>query len=743
MSRNLTEGRATPAPATIETELSRDLGLVTALAIGVGTMIAAGIFTLSGLAVGYVGSAAIASFLMAAVVALFTALTYCEFTSIYPQSGEGYLYARETFAPPLAYLVGWCLLLGYASSCGFYIASLSSYFNEFVWHSPLQQASGLAGLAALTLLNIKGTKESGTFQVVITAAKIVLLLWFCVGGLPQVSTEMVLERFSTDILMISSTAALVFITFFGFSAIAASAGEVRNPTKTIPRAIFLSMGITTVLYTMVVLVIVAADLDEYSEAAMGTAAVAFLGPVGGMVIVGGALFSMISASNASILAGSRVALSMAQLGHLPREIGAINRQTRTPVVALLLVGGAIGSFALALPLETLAHFANCVLLTALVLVNAALIVHRRKFPDMERPFRVPLVPLLPMLGILANIYLLTQIPDALPVILATTALLLGFVGFIAWKGTQMAESALPGEASKVALERATVTVDESRFRVLVPVANPATVEPLMRLATAIAGPRDGEIVVLRVALVPEQVPPAWEEDLVERERQLLEQARRYARDAGIPVRAVVRLGHDAGRAILETSRVHRCNLIVLGWKGYTSTTRRILGETTDKVVEHARTDILLAKLVSDEPLKRLLLPSAGGEHANRAGAYAANLAAGTGGELTLCTVLRPDATPEAEEAQRERLAAAQEAARETGLDEVHTEVLRGGSVIGTILKAGEEHDAIVVGAAGPDFWSFNLFGTVPEQIARDSKRSVLVVKRYAPLKALVRRVMND
>jgi amino acid transporter len=136
----------------IETELSRDLGLTSTLAIGVGTMIAAGIFTLSGLAVRDVGSAAIVSFLLAAVAALFTALTYCEFVSIYPESGEGYLYARRTFRAPVAYFVGWLLFLGYASSCAFYIASLSSYFCEFIWQTPFPAMSGVAALVALTLL---------------------------------------------------------------------------------------------------------------------------------------------------------------------------------------------------------------------------------------------------------------------------------------------------------------------------------------------------------------------------------------------------------------------------------------------------------------------------------------------------------------------------------------------------------------------------------------------------------------
>ncbi len=96
----------------VETELSRDLGLTSALAIGIGTMIAAGIFTLSGLAIRNVGSSAIISFFLAAIVALFTALTYCEFVSIYPSTGEGYLYARKTYPPPLAYFVGWALFPG-------------------------------------------------------------------------------------------------------------------------------------------------------------------------------------------------------------------------------------------------------------------------------------------------------------------------------------------------------------------------------------------------------------------------------------------------------------------------------------------------------------------------------------------------------------------------------------------------------------------------------------------------------
>ena len=158
-------------------------------------------------------------------------------------------------------------------------------------------------LAGLTLLNIRGTKESGKFQIVVTAAKVVLLIWFIFGGLSFVDMEVVMNRFSTDLVAIGTTSAMVFITFFGFSAIAASAGEVIDPVKNIPRAIFISMVVVTVLYTAVVLVLLFAGLSEYTEAAMGEAAKKFLGSAGGYVIIGGAIFSMISVSS---LVDSRV-----------------------------------------------------------------------------------------------------------------------------------------------------------------------------------------------------------------------------------------------------------------------------------------------------------------------------------------------------------------------------------------------------------------------------------------------------
>ncbi len=723
----------------VDAELSRDLGLSSALAIGVGTMIAAGIFTLSGLAVRNVGSAAILAFLLAAVVATFTALTYCEFASIYPKTGEGYLYARKTFPAPAAWFVGWCLLLGYTASCAFYIASLSTYFQEFVWHSPWQPLSGLVCLGLLGVLNVKGTKESGVFQIVVTAGKVVLLCWFVSGGLGGVSTEVLVERLSDDFAAIASTSAMVFITFFGFSAIAASAGEVQNPVRNIPRAIFLSMAIVTGLYTLVVLVMVGAGLTEYDEAAMGVAAEQFLGPIGGKVIVGGALFSMISASNASIMAGSRVAMAMSRFGHLPRRIGDISPRTRTPAVAVGLTTLMIAGFCLVLELEDLAHYADGVLLVALVLVNVALIAHRRRHPDLERPFRVPLVPFLPLAGIAANIALLVQVSHhRWPASLAVGSLVLGFAVFLVWKGTQPAEKELPGGPSTaVNLEPVGA---KTGYRVLVPLAHPDTIDALIDVAAAIAKERGGEILALRVVQVPDQVAPVLDPALIDAEAAMIEQARARAEQQGVSVSGVIRIGHYVARAILEASREHQADLMVIGWKGYTSTARRILGETIDSVVHHASSDVLVVRRVGDRPVRRYLLPTAGGKHAAQAEQYVGSLLRGIGGTVTICSVVREGAAPEERAAREEILA---ESGSHLGeIPVLERKLLVGASVQAAIVEEAEDYDAIVIGAAGHSSYRQILFGSLPEEIAQKTSRSVVMVKRHDPVKAMVARVLG-
>jgi APA family basic amino acid/polyamine antiporter len=452
----VTDDRTVAAP---ESELERSIGLVGATAIGVGTMIAGGIFVLSGLAVANVGAAAAVSFVLAALVGSVTALTYAEFATIYTVDGGGYAYVAEVFESDWSYLVGWLLVLGYPASAAFYLASFADWFARFLRPALSLTAAlpfwvpALVVLAVLVVINLAGAEETGTFQIVVTGLKVALICLFLFGGLRAFRADVFARSLATNVTHVDDvalTAGLVFITFFGFEAIATSEGEIQSPERTVPRAIFLSIGIVTVLYVLVVAVIVLAVNDagflaflaertglrtpdtataflaEHGEAAMARTAQYYLGDIGFYVFVVGALLSMISAANATVLAGSRVTLAMAERDHLPDAAERISPRTGTPTVAVAVTGGLILAFfvtfgvvfgsapdeatgGITLGLESLAHFADVLLLSGLVFVNVALIQSRRTEPDRERRFQVPGVPWVPLVGVASNLALLASL----------------------------------------------------------------------------------------------------------------------------------------------------------------------------------------------------------------------------------------------------------------------------------------------------------------------------------------------
>ncbi len=468
-------------PGGTDRSLSRDIGLVGATSIGVGTMIAGGIFVLSGLAVATVGAAAAVSFGLAAIVASFTALTYAEFATMYTVDGGGYAYVDEVFDSEWSYLVGWLLMLGYPASAAFYLASFADWFARFVLTAitvpgPLPHwLPALAVLVVLTGVNLAGAEETGWFQILVTGLKISLIALFLLGGLQAFRADVIATSMRTHIVQfgdVAKTSGLVFITFFGFEAIATSEGEITDPERTVPRAIFLSIGIVSVLYVLVVLVVVLAINDgEFlrfladraglrspaaatdfvaarGEVAMARAAQYYLGRVGFVVFIVGALLSMISAVNATILAGSRVKLAMARRDHLPDSVERISPRSGAPTTAVGLTAALILGFFLmfviafgqlpgsgpsagaALGLEALAHFADAMLLGGLVFVNVALVQSRRKHPDHERRFRVPLVPWLPLAAVASNLALLANL-ELPSVALGVLAVAVGVVVWVA------------------------------------------------------------------------------------------------------------------------------------------------------------------------------------------------------------------------------------------------------------------------------------------------------------------------
>jgi amino acid transporter/nucleotide-binding universal stress UspA family protein len=756
-------------------ELNPEIGLLGALAIGVGTMIAAGIFVLSGLAVSNVGAVAIGSFLLAAVVAGFTAASYAEFSSIYQESGGGYMFVSNTFDSDLTYIMGWTMILGYPASAAFYLASFSEWFYRFIF--PVLSIPralpfwipGVVILGLLVVLNMKGTEESNQFQILVTGLKVALLVLFLYGGLQTFESSVIMTSLAENIdrvTQIGLTSALVFITFFGFSAITTNAEEIKDPVSTIPRAIYLSMGIVTVIYALVVLVIVLAVNDsvfldfltenvqlgglppaefvaENGEVSMGYAAQYYLGPIGFYVIIVGALVSMLSAANATIMAGSRVKLAMARRKHLPRGFEDVHPDFNTPYKAVLLTGGIIltyiavfavvfgeatGSdplFGLHLGIEGLAQFANFLLLTGLSVVNIALIQSRRKYPDIDRGFRVPLVPIIPAIAILANLGLLINVGvTALLIGIGVEAL--GVVVWFAWKGQKPPVEQLEEETPTAVAEYRSSGED---YQIVVPIANPRNTRQLMRTAMTLAEDNDGEILVMSVVTVPDQTPLSRGREQTDEKREVLDQAMEFAEERGIPVSGTIRIGHNAADAILNTITQHDSDAVIVGWKGRRSKRRDVvLGTNVDRVVKEADCDVFVEKfgMGADGTVDSIFVPVAGGPHAELAIEIAGAIARDTGATVHAMYVIDPTVSGEARQRGESMLAD-----RTESLDDVtvETRLLEGDDVVSALVKESGNHDLTIIGATREGVIQKFVFGTIPETVAERAPTTVIMTKR--------------
>jgi basic amino acid/polyamine antiporter, APA family len=779
----VTSAEADRSETEVSSELDRDIGLVGAIALGVGTMIAAGIFVLSGLAVSNVGAAAIISFLLAGVVAGFTALAYGEFAALYPESGGGYAYVANVFDTDLTYIVGWSMILGYPASAAFYLASFASWFNRFIYPAlSIPQAipywlSGVLVLLLLVGVNMKGTEETGMFQIVVTGLKVALIILFLYGGLQAFDTSVVTTSLSENVTRFQElgvTSALVFITFFGFEAIATNAEEIERPGRNIPRAIFVSMGFVLVIYALVVTVIVLAINDQagflqflidqvgqlsgvqaargyiasHGEVSMAYAAQYYLGNIGFYVIIVGALLSMISAANATVLAGSRVKLAMSRRGHLPSAMGDLSDRFNTPYKAVLLTGGLILFYILVfsvlfgtspgsegestflgihLGLHSIAHFADFMLLTGLIFVNFALVQSRRQNPDIDRQFEVPFVPWVPAIAVLANLVLLFNVE--------TKALLIGLIaegigiGFwFAWQSwTPEGEGEIERKSPTVAT-RKQVTERERDEQILVPIARTENVEQLMRTAIDIAEDRDAELLVMSAVTVPEQTPLERADQFVDEERTVVNEAMSLADGSSVPVHGLIRVGHDPEEVILHTVDQHDCDAVIMGWGGQGHRRQEIaLGSTVDEVVREADCDVFVERIGSESEgeIDSILIPTAGGPHAELAGRVADAIARSEDAACKVVHVIDPDADEsEREEARSilERTAAAIDGAQ------VETELLTDDAVVDGILEESAAHDITIIGATQNSRIRQLVFGAIPEAIGREAHNITIMAR---------------
>ncbi|TSA01379.1 MAG: amino acid permease [Nitrospiraceae bacterium] len=424
-------------------KLKRTLTLFDLTALGIGAIIGTGIFVLVGTAaVGDgdrpgAGPALALSFVLSGAACLLAALCYAEFASMIPAAGSAYTYTYATLGELFAWITGWSLVLEYGIACVAVSIGWSGYLVSILErvgvHLPpilinAPHEGGLINLPAvlivlaLTVLLVIGIKESARVTGVIVVIKIAVVLFFITVGAFAVEPANWHPFMPNGFAGVGAAAAVIFFAYIGFDAVSTTAEEARNPQRDVPIGIILSLSICTVLYIAVALVLT--GIVPYSQIHVKAPVAEALNQAGirwgGALVATGAVAGITSVLIVMLLGQIRVFYAMSRDGLLWPWLSAVHPRYGTPHHATLITGVGVAILAGFVPIGVAAELTNIGTLFAFTLVCGAVLVLRKTRPDLKRAFRVPFVPLLPILGMAACLGLIGFLPP------------ITWAGFLVW-----------------------------------------------------------------------------------------------------------------------------------------------------------------------------------------------------------------------------------------------------------------------------------------------------------------------
>jgi len=436
--------------ADSEKGLKKTLTAPGLVALGIGAIIGAGLFSITGLAASAnAGPAITISFLVAAFGCVFAGLCYAEFSSMIPVAGSAYTYSFATMGEFIAWIIGWDLVLEYAVGAATVSISWSRYLGKFLsgygihlddayMLSPFEggiiNIPAVAIVMIMSLVLIRGTKESALINGIIVLLKVGVVLTFIAVGWQYIRPEnyhpYIPENTGTfgefGFSGIIRAAAIVFFAYIGFDAVSTAAQEAKNPKRDMPIGILLSLAICTVLYILFAHVMTGVVNYQAFAGKDGIAPVAVaveaMGPVGadGMITpaypwLNNAIILAILGGYASVIlvmlmGQSRVFFSMSNDGLIPKVFSEVHPKFRTPAKNNLLFMIIVSIFAAFVPARVVGEMTSIGTLFAFILVCIGVLIMRNKMPEAPRAFRTPLVPFVPIAGVLVCLFMMVFLP---------------------------------------------------------------------------------------------------------------------------------------------------------------------------------------------------------------------------------------------------------------------------------------------------------------------------------------------
>ncbi len=632
--------------------MTRDLRLFDVTMAAVGAMVGAAAFLLLGATFGVAGGWSFASVGVAAVVALLGGMAYAELASGRPDaSGGAYVWVKSALPAPSGFLSGWLSWGGAMTTAALSAVGLALFLLELLepagsFFGPMPPVVPLIGAAAIAvaaggqLARVNLSVRSLGRLTLVKVALIVLLLAVGLSVLlPGGGTALPVAVSGTPgILGVFLGAGAFFIAFQGFEVVAQLADQAKAPEHTIPRGIFLAVGISLGVYLLFFLSVLANIPAAYvagwptCTGCHGASADLFFAGLenfavgqpwvrSALLLVG--VFSMYEALNASLTSAVRTSFSMARDGLLPARISRVGPREMPPLALLLSAAGT--AVLLVLNIETLAILAGLAFLGLFSFVQGSVIALRRRERRSNPGFRMPLVPAFPIIAVALNMALgalLVNYPatggSLIPVSTGDIATYLGAlwvaVGliyhyFAGGRETLRGPSGTPRSDVTTVLSTAEEPVELERYRVFLPLRE-FTDTDLVDFGARVARARNAELSLLNVVEIPRNLPPKairfrYVDDRIRGLQQLAKIGAHYEVDT----RPVVKIGYKVYEIILDTIREEAVNLLVMGWRGERlEGDRRILGSNIDYLIENAPCDVVVYKTKGlQRPLKKVVV----------------------------------------------------------------------------------------------------------------------------------------
>ncbi len=409
--------------------LKKVLGPMDLVLMGIGAIVGTGIFVLTGQGALTAGPALTISFVIAAMACGFAALCYAEFATVVPVAGSIYTYSYATMGEIVAWMIGWDLMLEYGLATSAVSVGWSGYFQSllggFGLHLPtaLTAAPGsipgvetVFNLPAMLIMLILtamlsfGVRESARVNGIMVAIKIAVVLLFIVVGARHVQPANWQPYMPFGMNGVMSAAALVFFAFIGFDAVTSAAEEVKRPERDLPIGILGSLAVCTVLYVLVSAIMTGiVPFQQFAGVAHPVSLALQYAKenwVAGFVDLG-AILGMTTVILVMTYGQTRIIFAMSRDGLLPAKLSTIHPKYGTPFFATWVVGIVFGLIAAVVPLGVLAELINIGTLAAFCLISVAVVVLRKKRPELHRAFRCPAVPVIPALAVIFCLALMT------------------------------------------------------------------------------------------------------------------------------------------------------------------------------------------------------------------------------------------------------------------------------------------------------------------------------------------------